>query len=96
MNQGDDYVGNLLQAERVDEVQRLRRQQAMVHRLLDELDRGIGLVPPDAGTFWRSEAHRAYAARLAGLRRTLAHARLCLREALSSIDDALAALGPAP
>jgi hypothetical protein len=92
MNQSDDYVGNLLQVARVDAAHRLRRQQAMVRRLLDELDAGLVLVPPDAGTFWRSEAHRAYARRLRDLRRMLAHARVGLHDALASIDSALATL----
>lgn len=99
MNWSDDYVGNLLQVGGVDEAHRLRRQHAMVRRLLDELDAAAALVPADAGSFWRSEAHRAYATRLRDLRRVLAHARAGLFDALASIDAALAvpaSAGPAP
>lgn len=99
MNQSDDYVGDLLQVGALDESERLRRQRATVRRLIHELEAGIALVPPDAGTFWRSESHHAYACRLRDLRRMLAHADAGLHEARSSIDAALMALscrGPAP
>lgn len=99
MNQGDDYVGDLLQVADLDESERLRRQRATVRRLMHQLQAGIALLPSDAGTFWRSEAHRAYARRLQDLRRMLVHANASLREADSSIDAALLALscrGPAP
>lgn len=92
MNQGDGYVGDLLQPARLEEAERLRRQHAMVRRLLDELEADVALVPSDAGTFWHSDAHRAYAERLQDLRRMLARARVNLHDALSSITAALAAL----
>lgn len=89
----DGYVGDLLQPQRLEESVRLRRQRATLAAVLEELERGVALVPPDAGTFWHSDAHRAYARRLQELRRTLAHAHAALRDALSSIDAALAGSG---
>lgn len=93
MDQGDGHVGDLLHVGRPSDAARLRRQRATVRGLIDELEAAIALVPPDAGTFWRSDAHRAYAARLQDLRRMLARARISLRDALSSIDAAIAELG---
>jgi hypothetical protein len=93
MDQGDGHVGDLLHAGRLDDAERLRRQRAAVRRLIDELEGAFALVPSDAGTFWRSDAHRAYAARLQDLRRMLARARTSLHDALSSIDAAVAELG---
>jgi len=99
MNRSDDYVGDLLQVGALDETERLRRQRATVCRLIHELEAAIALVPSDAGTFWRSEAHRAYACRLRDLRRMLVQANGGLHEARASIDAALLAVccgGPAP
>lgn len=92
MAQGDGSVGDLLHLGRLEDAERLRRQRACVRRLVDEVEAAIALVPPDAGTFWHSDAQRAYAARLHDLRRMLACARASLHDALFAIDAAIAEL----
>lgn len=85
-------LGGGLGGRRLETAERLRRQRAVLSRLLDEFEGAIALVPSDAGRFWRSDAQRAYAARLHELRRLLGHARAGLHAALSSTEAALAAL----
>lgn len=83
-------LGDLLGQHRADEDERLHTMRATLTRLDGDLGRGLAMIPEDAGTFWHSGAQRAYAQRLGELRRALAQARVCLDDALTSIDRVLA------